>query len=107
MFVGAGSRHEDLESSGSAYLLEKMLLRGTSGKSKQDLSQEIENMGGIYSSDTGREQSNLGLRVMKGDSDNAVRILGDMVSNSTLNAQELELVKEEVSQEHEDNHHRY
>ena len=54
-------------------------------------------MGGIYSSNTGREQSNLGLRVMKGDSDNAVKILGDMVSNSTLNAQELELVKEEVS----------
>ena len=37
VFVGAGSRHEDLETSGSAYLLEKMFLRGTSGKSKQDL----------------------------------------------------------------------
>jgi predicted Zn-dependent peptidase len=29
------------------------------------------------------------------------------VSNSSLNSSELELVKEEVSQEHEDNHHRY
>ena len=85
MFVGAGSRHEDLETSGSAYLLEKMLLRGTSGKSKQDLTLEIENMGGIYSSKTGRESSSHGLRVMKGDVENAVRLLGDMVSNSTLN----------------------
>lgn len=25
VFVGAGSRHEDLETSGTAYLLEKML----------------------------------------------------------------------------------
>lgn len=30
-----------------------------------------------------------------------------MISNSTLNANELELVKDEVSNEHEDNHHRY
>lgn len=30
VFVGTGSRHEDLETSGTAYLLEKMLLRGTS-----------------------------------------------------------------------------
>jgi len=36
-----------------------------------------------------------------------IKLLGDMISNSNLNATELELVKEEVSQEHEDNHHRY
>jgi hypothetical protein len=30
-----------------------------------------------------------------------------MVCNSTINGNELEMVKEEVSQEHEDNHHRY
>ena len=65
VFVGAGSRHEDLETSGSAYLLEKMFLRGTSGRSKQDLHSEIEQMGGIYSSKTGREQSHVGLRVFK------------------------------------------
>jgi predicted Zn-dependent peptidase len=37
----------------------------------------------------------------------AVKTLGDLVSNSKLNGNELELVKDEVSQEHEDNHHRY
>ena len=34
VYVAAGSRNEDLESSGSAYLLEKMLLRGTTSQSK-------------------------------------------------------------------------
>lgn len=34
-------------------------------------------------------------------------MLGDIISNSTLNPSELELLKEVVSQEHEDNHHRY
>jgi predicted Zn-dependent peptidase len=33
--------------------------------------------------------------------------LGDMICNSSLNSAEFELVKDEVSAEHEDNHHRY
>jgi predicted Zn-dependent peptidase len=37
----------------------------------------------------------------------AVKLLGDMISNSNINPNELELVKEEVSNEHEDNIHRY
>ena len=35
----------------------------------------------------------------------AVKLLGDAVSNSVLNENELELVKEEVAHEHEDNYH--
>jgi len=38
VYVGAGPRHEDLETSGTAYLLEKMLQRGTPSQSKSDLS---------------------------------------------------------------------
>lgn len=34
VFVNAGSRHEDFDTTGSAYLLEKMFLRGTTSKSK-------------------------------------------------------------------------
>ena len=61
VFVGAGSRNEDLESSGSAFLLEKMLLRGTSNKNKTQIASEIEGIGARYDSDTGREVSRLGL----------------------------------------------
>ena len=45
VFVGAGSRNEDLETSGSAFLLEKMLLRGTSNKNKTQIASEIEGIG--------------------------------------------------------------
>jgi predicted Zn-dependent peptidase len=61
VFVGAGSRHEDVETSGAAYHLERMLLRGTSSKSKQEISQDIESLGARYSADTGREISSFGL----------------------------------------------
>lgn len=61
MFVKAGSRNEDFETTGSAYLLEKMFLRGTTNKSKTEISQDIENLGARYSADTGREISSFGL----------------------------------------------
>ena len=64
-------------------------------------------MGARYSSKTDRENSHFNLQVFKGDVGKAVKLLGDIVSNSTLNANELELVKEEVANEHEDNHNRY
>jgi processing peptidase subunit beta len=107
VYVGAGSRHEDLESSGSAYLLEKMLFRGTTSRSKSDFQDAIENSGAILTTQTGREQSYYQLQVLRGDVTKAVKLLGDAVSNSVLNENELELVKEEVHHEHEDNYHRY
>lgn len=55
VYVGAGSRNEDFETTGSAYLLEKMLLRGTKNRSKTDILSEIENNGARYYSNTDRE----------------------------------------------------
>ena len=107
VFVGAGSRHENLETSGTAYLLEKMLTRGTPSLSRSDISQTIENMGARFQAQTGRETSSLQLQVFRGDVNKAVKLLGDLVSNSTLNANELEVVKQEVADEHEGNADRY
>lgn len=73
-----------------------MFLRGTSSKTKGEICEDIENMGARYHADTGREISSYGLQVLKGDVNNAVKILGDTICNSTFNGNELELVKEEV-----------
>lgn len=55
VYVRAGSRNEDLETTGTAYLLQKMALRGTNSRSKTELAEEIENMGARYSADIERE----------------------------------------------------
>ena len=73
-----------------------MFLRGTSSRSKTDISNDIESMGARLQVETGREISSYGLQVFKGDVNRAVRLLGDMISNSTISGSELELVKEEV-----------
>lgn len=84
-----------------------MALRGTNSRSKTELAEEIENMGGRYSAKSEREQTTFGMQVLKGDATKAVGLLGDMLCNNSLNSAELELVKDEVSMEHEDNHNRY
>jgi predicted Zn-dependent peptidase len=40
---------------------------------------------------------------LKADVNKAVKILGDLISNSKIDPNELEIAKEEVSHEHEDN----
>ena len=44
---------------------------------------------------------------MKGDVGRAVSLLGDAMSNATLDSAEIELTKQEVAQEHEANHKDY
>jgi predicted Zn-dependent peptidase len=64
-------------------------------------------MGARYSAESDREFTRFGLQCFGSDSNKAVSILGDLISNPSFNSAEFELLKEEVSAEHEDNHHRY
>jgi hypothetical protein len=61
VYVGAGSRHEDLATTGTSYLLQQMLARGTNNRSKNDLNDEISQMGARYAGHSDREFTRLGL----------------------------------------------
>lgn len=74
-------------------MLTKMLLRGTSSTSKAALADEIESMGGRVESDVDREHTNLNFTCFKADVGRAVALLGDAVSNATLDHAELEIAK--------------
>lgn len=50
VYVGAGSRNETLQTTGTAYLLQRMAERGTSTRSKTEFSEEVESMGARFSS---------------------------------------------------------
>lgn len=107
VYVNSGSRDETLANTGSSYLTQLMALRGTSGRSKTQLAEEIETMGARYSAKSDREWTKFGLSCFSGDTNKAVALLGDMISNIAFNSAEFELLKEEVTQEHEDNHTRF
>lgn len=82
-------------------MLTKMLLRGTSATSKAALAEEVESMGGRISSDVDREMTNLNMTCFKGDLSRAVALLGDAITNATLDHAELEIAKQEQTQAHE------
>jgi processing peptidase subunit beta len=107
VYVGSGSRNETLQTTGTSYLLEKMTARGTTSRSKTELSEEIENMGARYSSQADREWTKYGLTCFGNDASKAISLLGDMLTNNSMNSAEFEMVKDEVSAEHEDNHNRH
>jgi predicted Zn-dependent peptidase len=84
-----------------------MLTRGTSQHTKGFFAEEVEGMGARLDSDHSRERQSLTVRCFKGDVSRAVQLLGDSVSNATLDPAELELAKAEVADEHEKNHTDY
>lgn len=101
VYIKAGSRQDTLETSGAANMLTKMLLRGTPSTSKAALAEEIEGMGGRVSYDVDREFTNVNMSCFKGDIGRAVAILGDAVSNASLDQAELEIAKQEQQRAHD------
>lgn len=45
VFIGAGSRNETLQTSGSAHFLEHLHFKGTKKRTRTQLEKEVENMG--------------------------------------------------------------
>eukprot|EP00356_Strombidium_inclinatum_P006304 CAMPEP_0170484666 /NCGR_PEP_ID=MMETSP0208-20121228/4066_1 /TAXON_ID=197538 /ORGANISM="Strombidium inclinatum, Strain S3" /LENGTH=468 /DNA_ID=CAMNT_0010758043 /DNA_START=236 /DNA_END=1642 /DNA_ORIENTATION=+ len=107
VYVGSGSRNENLASTGTSYLLNQMLPRGTNNRSKGEISDEIAGLGANYTAHADREFNSYGMSVLKSDIGRAVSVLGDMVCNPSLNPAEVEAAKNDVSAHHEDNHNRY
>ena len=94
--MGAGSRHDHYDTTGTANLLATMLTRGSAGYTKASLAEEVEGMGGSLSTSVDREVTSLTMNCMRGDVSRAVKVLTDSLSSATLDSAELELAKMEV-----------
>jgi predicted Zn-dependent peptidase len=70
-----------------------MLTRGTNSRSRTDFNNELQTLGARLHGESGREQTSIGLTVFKNDVSRAVNLLGDAISNTRLDAGELEILK--------------
>ena len=107
VFVNAGSRHETTETSGTAFMLERMRRHGSESRSGTALADELSNLGGDFQSNTDREVTHYALKVQKNDIGKATEILGDIVSNGNINASALEAEREVVRAIHENSESEY
>jgi mitochondrial-processing peptidase subunit beta len=104
VYIGSGSRHETLATSGVSYALRNMLTRGTSSHSAAAFHGEVDAMGARLHGDSQRETTSLGMTVFRGDASRAVKLLGSAVTEASLDAGEFELLKQELAAEHARSH---
>lgn len=99
VWVGVGTRHEDMAQNGVAHMLEHMLFKGTTKRTAKDISEVIEDAGGHMNAYTGREMTAYYIHVLKDHTDLALDVLADMLQNSTFPEDELERERAVILQE--------
>ncbi|GJL85850.1 MAG: peptidase M16 [Micavibrio sp.] len=99
VWVGVGTRHEDMINNGVAHLTEHMIFKGTEKRNAQEIVEVIENVGGNVNAYTSREVTSYHIHLLKDDLGLALEVLADIVQNSTMPEEELEKERHVVLQE--------
>ena len=99
VWVEAGCRSEGEDEHGISHLLEHMAFKGTNTRSATDIVEEIEAVGGEVNAATGIENTAYYARILEEDVPLAIDILGDILTNSTFDANELQREKHVILQE--------
>eukprot|EP00928_Gymnodinium_smaydae_P088717 TRINITY_DN7277_c0_g1_i1.p1 TRINITY_DN7277_c0_g1~~TRINITY_DN7277_c0_g1_i1.p1 ORF type:complete len:478 (+),score=110.02 TRINITY_DN7277_c0_g1_i1:85-1518(+) len=102
VWIDAGSRFETKENNGTAHFLEHMAFKGTRRRTRIQLEQEIENMGGHLNAYTSREQTVYYAKCFKDDLRQGVDILSDILQNSTLDQHSLDFERGVILREMEE-----
>ena len=96
VFIGAGTRHETLDSSGAAHFLEHLHFKGTTNRTRRQLEIEVENTGTQLNAYTSREHTLYHTLSFPEQVTQSVEVLGDMLCNSVYDNYHLELEKDTI-----------
>jgi predicted Zn-dependent peptidase len=89
IWVGVGTRNEDLVHNGVAHMVEHMLFKGTKRRTPQGIAEEIENVGGHMNAYTSKEMTSYYIHLLKDDVPLALDILSDLYQHATLPEEEI------------------
>ncbi len=98
-YVATGTRHETGEENGVSHFLEHMAFKGTERRSATAIAEEIEAVGGHINAYTAREQTAFYVKVLKEDMALGTDIIGDILTHSTFDRDELERERGVILQE--------
>jgi predicted Zn-dependent peptidase len=98
-YVATGTRHESEAENGVSHFLEHMAFKGTERRSAAGIAEEIEAVGGQINAYTAREQTAYYVKVLKEDTALAADIIGDILTHSTFEPEELERERGVILQE--------
>ena len=104
-YVAAGTRNETESENGISHFLEHMAFKGTERRSAAAIAEEIEAVGGHMNAYTAREQTAFYVKMLKEDLALGADIIGDILSHSTFEPDELErergVILQEIGQAHD------
>ena len=99
VWVGAGSRDEQVDEHGISHLLEHMAFKGTSRRTARQIAEEIEAVGGDLNAATGVETTAYYARMLKADVPLALDVLSDILSDPSFDPEELQREQNVIVQE--------
>ncbi len=100
VFVRTGSSHESRRDSGISHFVEHMAFKGTHERSCQQINLDAERLGADVNAHTDKDHTAYHMRGRAGDAASFVRMLGDIVQNSTFPEAELERERQVLLQEY-------
>ena len=80
----AGLLAETVENNGVTRLLSKVLLKGTTNRTAEQIADELESVGGTISSDAGNNSLSIAIRVLRSELPLAIEMLGDVLRHANL-----------------------
>src|SRR3978361_2180915 len=98
-YVAAGSRNESAEENGVSHFLEHMAFKGTTTRSAAEIAEEVEAVGGHINAYTAREQTAYYVKMWKDDTGRGFDIIGDILTHSVFEPEELERERGVILQE--------
>src|SRR3954469_5689290 len=106
IWVGVGSRDEDLSHAGATHYLEHLLFKGSSKRTALEISAEMDTAGGEMNAFTAKEYTCYYARVLDADLPLAVDVVSDMVTSSLIAKTDVEsergVILEEIAMHDED-----
>src|SRR6201747_1357937 len=98
-YVATGSRTETEAENGVSHFLEHMAFKGTSTRSAAQIAEEVEAVGGHINAYTAREQTAYYVKMLKEDTALGFDIIGDILTHSVFEPEELERERSVILQE--------
>ena len=98
-YVASGTRHETAAENGASHFLEHMAFKGTERRTATQIAEEVEAVGGHINAYTAREQTAFYVKFLKEDLALGADIIGDILSHSTFDPDELERERGVILQE--------
>ncbi|KAL9651390.1 hypothetical protein ABK040_001340 [Willaertia magna] len=102
VFIGAGSRQENVLNNGVAHFLEHMYFKGTNKRNQSEINTEYEKAGSKLNAHTSREYTAFTSHCLKNDVERSVNSLAEILLDSKLSQKDIDQERLTILQELED-----